>query len=303
MSPPGGGRRVVVGAAGFIGARLLDRLAREDRTVGAVTRGTPLVTARGPHPDVRDAEIVYYLATSVNPAIAEDRPDLVAADRAAFERLLDALAGFRRPPLVVLTGSGGAVYDPDVPPPYDERTTTRPRSAYGRAKLELESALRARAPAVPGLVLRLGNVYGPGQRTGTGQGVLAHWLRSIADRRPLRIYGDTAALRDYVYVDDVVDALVALRPDATPAPVLNIGSGEGVSLQTLLEVIRSVVGAELVLETRPARAFDRRDVALDIRLAASELGWRPRTTLAEGVALTWRELAARVATGANRGSE
>ncbi|MCO6008406.1 NAD-dependent epimerase/dehydratase family protein [Actinoallomurus purpureus] len=279
---------------------MLDRLQGEGREAGAIVRGTPLVSAGGPHSEVRDAEIVYYLATSVNPAIAEDRPDLVAADQDAFEGLLDALADLRRPPLVVLTGSGGAVYDPSRPPPYDERTPTRPRSAYGKAKLALEKALLERAPAVPGLVLRLGNVYGPGQRTGTGQGVIAHWLESIADRRPLRVYGDTDVLRDYVYVDDVVDVLASIRRGETSEPVVNIGSGEGVSLNELLRVVCSVVGERPAVEARPPRAFDRRDVTLDVRLAA-ELGWRPRTSLAAGIAFTWREMLAELASGAGRG--
>lgn len=296
-----GRRPVVVGACGFIGSRLLDRLHEQGREAGAIDRRTPLVSARGPHPDLRDAEVVHYLATSVNPAIAEDRPDLVAADQDTFERFLDALADLPRPPLVVLTGSGGAVYDPSLPPPYDERTPARPRSAYGRAKLALETALRERAPAVPGLVLRLGNVYGPGQRTGTGQGVIAHWLEAIAGRRPVRVYGDAEVRRDYVFVDDVVDVLASIRRGDTSAPVLNIGSGEGVPLGELLRVVASVVGERPAAETHTPRAFDARDVTLDIRLAAAELGWRPRTPLAEGIALTWRDKLAQAGAGAGRG--
>ena len=293
-------RLAVVGAAGFIGSRLLGRLHAEGQAASEINRGTPLVSSRGPHPALRDAEIVYYLATSVNPAIAEDRPDLVAADQDTFEKMLDALADLCRPPLVVLTGSGGAVYDSSQPLPYDERTPTSPSSAYSKAKLALESALLKRSPAVPGLVLRLSNVYGPGQRTGTGQGVIAHWLESVIERLPVRIFGSTSVLRDYVYVDDVVDALGGLRRGETPVPVVNIGSGHGISLMDLLSVVSSVTGERPAVEFTPPRAFDQRDVTLDIRLATSELGWRPSTPLPDGIALTWREMLSEAASSASR---
>jgi UDP-glucose 4-epimerase len=240
---------------------------------------------------------VFYLASSVTPALAEEHPEWVTADHLRFAAVLAELTRSPSPPTVVLTSSGGTVYDPDLPPPYGEATPTRATSRYGAAKLALERLLTRYAATAPAVIIRLSNVYGPGQRLGKSQGVLAHWLHAAADGYPLHVIGDPGSVRDYVFVSDVVDCLcrIAARPPVSggAAPlILNVGSGEGTSLASLLSTVESVVGHELAVERRPHRAVDRMETWLDVRRAAEVLGWRPRTALADGIAAMWQYISA-----------
>ncbi|WP_156893059.1 NAD-dependent epimerase/dehydratase family protein [Actinokineospora enzanensis] len=295
---PAAQRAVVVGAAGFVGRRLAAALLRAEVATACLTRQSRFLLKDDLAHPLHQADIVFYLASSINPALGEKHPEWAAADHRLFSTLLDRLSGFREPPTVVLTSSGGTVYDPDCPAPYAESDPLRPSGSYGAAKLALERELLDHADRVPAVVLRLSNVYGPGQAVGTGQGVLAYWLAAAARGEPLQLIGDPDNTRDYVYVDDVVDALCLLRSPAGRAAVapgsplvLNIGSGERTSLAELARVVQDVVGARLPVRTRPGRPFDRGHVWLDVRRAGRTLGWRPRTSLPDGVAAAWRATA------------
>ncbi|HEX9335083.1 MAG TPA: NAD-dependent epimerase/dehydratase family protein, partial [Pseudonocardiaceae bacterium] len=222
---------------------------------------------------------------SVTPSSAERHPERVAAHLTSFRALLDIVAGTGA--TVVLASSGGTVYDEHLPPPYTENSSVAPSSAYGQAKLAMEHELLTRTD-IAGVVLRLANVYGPGQRLGTGQGVVAYWLDAAANGRPLVVYGDPEATRDYVYVDDVVTAMLRVHT-AGPLPgVLNIGSGVPVTLSALLRTIEKTV-ADRPLDVRfePGRRFDRRDVWLDAGLAGRALGWAAGIGLDDGIERTW----------------
>jgi UDP-glucose 4-epimerase len=274
----------VVGAGGFIGSRLRERL---------VAAGIPTVGATAASPLRTPARTVYFVAGSVTPSSAERYPDRVAAHLASFRALLDFLAGSGIRPTVVLASSGGTVYDENIPPPYAETSAVAPSSAYGRAKLAMERELLARGDDITGVVLRLANVYGPGQRVGTGQGVVAYWLDAVAGGRPLVVYGDPGTTRDYVYVDDVVDAMVRIHRAGPLPDVLNIGSGVPTSLSELLATVEKAVSGHLAGHTVDVRFerhrwFDRRDVWLDTGLAARTLHWHARTGLDDGIARTWR---------------
>ncbi|MFB4306671.1 NAD-dependent epimerase/dehydratase family protein [Actinomadura sp. GTD37] len=291
----------VVGAGGFIGARLTEALTMAGVPTAPVTRATPAVADGLPAPALRTARTIFYLASSVNPALAERHPERVAADHAAFTGLLSALRRAGDRPALILAGSAGAVYAPHAAPPYRETAPLGPASAYGRAKAELERALFDARDAVRPIVVRIANAYGPGQRTGTMQGVVGHWLEAAAAGQPLRLYGPPEACRDYVFVDDVVEAflharhLVRRRPEAGTPEVFNVGSGVPVSLGELARSVAAAIGREPRVERLPARGFDRRDVWFDVRRAGEVLGWRPRTPLPDGLRRTWLTLTAATA--------
>jgi len=293
----------VTGSSGFIGSRLATALAGEGAAVTRHTRADPALGPDGrPAPGLRAARVVYHLATSIHPSTAQRHPEWVAADRAAFGLLLDRLAWLADPPLVVLASSGGYVYDPKAPQPFAEDAPLHADTAYGRAKLELEGDLAARRDVLPGIALRLSNVYGPGQHTSSGHGVIAHWARAARAGRPLRVIGDPATVLDFVHVTDVAGALCRLGSAAVagrdlPA-VLNIGSGEPTSLAGLLHLFSRVAGRDLPAEQAAGRGFDRQDTVLDVRAAARALGWRPRISLAAGLRGVWRQTPGPAASGA-----
>ena len=279
----------VVGAAGFLGRALVEMLRREAVPVSAYKRSVPFLGADGAAaPGLASAHTVFWLATQINPQIAEQQPERVAEDRAAFADLLRAVRGLPSPPTVVLLSSGGTVYDPQTDPPYAETAPTRPLSAYGAAKLALETDLARDAPGAF-VTLRVANAYGPGQPVASGQGVVAHWLRAARRGEHIRVFGDPATTRDYVYVDDIAAAMVAVHgcTGALP-PVLNIGSGRPTTLRELADTVLCAVAdpaLELLVEQR--RSFDVPRTWLDVTLAGEVLGWRPTTSLADGVAAAW----------------
>lgn len=284
----------VLGARGFIGRAVV--AAFEARGVPTVGRGSdsPAVHQGELHPQVAAAATVVVVTGRSSPAQAEREPATAATELAESRELFDLLA--RQPPAgrehrrILLASSGGAVYDTSLPAPYDEQAPTAPASAYARLKLDLEDAfLAGAASASQRTVLRLSNVYGPGQRLGTGQGVVGHWFRALLDGEPIRLFGDPETIRDYVYVTDVADAFVASAEAAEPPPaVLNIGSGEPTSLRALVHVLLRAAGRpEHPVEMTEDRPFDRRHTWLDVRAARRCIGWQPTTTLQEGLTATW----------------
>lgn len=278
----------VVGAGGFLGSALTAAARRAGVPVSAYTRAVPCLAADGAcAPGLAAARTVFWLASGITPATAEVRPERVRADREAFAALLTALRRLPVPPRVVLLSSGGTVYDPVARPPYAEDAPTRPRTAYGRAKLALEATLTC-AGLPDRTILRVANVYGPGQPAASGQGVVGHWLRAAAAGLPLTVYGDPHATRDYVYADDVAGALLAVHRATAPPPVVNVGSGVPTSLRTLAGLVREAVGdPALRCEERPARGFDLDRTWLDVSLAGTALGWRATTPLPTGLARAW----------------
>jgi UDP-glucose 4-epimerase len=275
----------VIGARGFVGRALVARLQRDGVTVHAFGRDRPFAVDGVAVPDVARASTVFYLANSINPAIAENDPAAVAADLATFDAFVACLAACDAPPVVVYPNSGGTVYDPAVPPPYAETSPVAPMNAYGKAKLEMERRLLA--SPLRAVSLRITSVYGPGQPVGRGQGVIAHWLDAAARDEPLRLFGSPSASRDYVYVEDVADAMALVGPE-TP-PVVNVGSGVETTLETLAALVSDVVGGVKV-ERVEDRGFDVPRSWVSIDLARASLGWEPRVSLREGLARTWESV-------------
>lgn len=299
--PPGGAGAAtsdqitcaVVGSAGFLGRAFATRLDEMGVAWAGYTRAMPIIDATGRLSLPDSVSTIFWLATRINPSIADTDPGRVAEDRAAFGALLRGVGGLRHErelPLIVLLSSGGTVYDTALPPPYLEGAATRSNNAYGTAKLRLERDLRQNYRG-PGLAIRVSNAYGPGQPAESGQGVIAHWLRAARRGERLQIFGDPSTLRDYVYVEDVAKALHAVidieQRESIPDTV-NIGSGVPTSLAELADAVRRVVSErELEVRVMDARGFDSPDTYLDVSLADRVLRWQPRVSLLDGLTASW----------------
>jgi UDP-glucose 4-epimerase len=322
-------RALVTGGAGFIGASLVERLLAEDHTVdvldnlsaGSLARLAGARAAAGRsltiHSlDVRQAEttdliarrrpeVIWHLAGQTSVAASLTEPLLDAeVNIIGTLRVLDGAraAGTRK---VVVASSGCAVYG-DVPGPHlpiKENQARRPRAPHGIAKHAVDSYLVAyrETYALEFTSLVLGSVYGPG-----GGGVVGAWVRHVVMGEPRVLEGDGSQTRDFVFVDDVVDAL-ARAADRGDGMVLNVGTGVETSLIHLGEVIEAAVTAHSPgmvpslagVVAAPARAVGVRRMALDASRAAAELGWKPWTPLEEGVAATlvWAARTRRAAQG------
>lgn len=276
----------VIGSRGFIGRAVVAALEDTGVPVAEFPSERPFLRPDGsPTDELAAATAVVYLASRINPAIAERDPAAAETHVATVRSLLAALEGSGT--RVVYPSSGGTVYDTDREPPYAETSPLKPIGRFGATKVEVERLL-SRASGVRCVAMRISNAYGPGQRTGTGLGVIAHWLAAAAEGEPLRMFGAPATSRDFVYVDDVCDAFLRVVSSDDPPPVVNIGSGRPTTLGELAEIVDDVVGGvETVLE--PDRGFDVARSWLDVGLATESLGWKPRTGLRDGIARTWQE--------------
>lgn len=290
----------VIGARGFLGAALVDRLASLDMPTLTYSRSRPFVGPSGRvDPQLASATTVYWLVGSIRPATAEDH-DAAVADRRALRALVRHLRATDSTARLVAVGSGGTVYDTRYQPPYAESAHVAPVNGYGRAMRDMEQLAR-RAPH--SVVLRVANAYGPGQPARRGQGVIAHWLRCVAAAEPVHMIGSDDLARDYVYIADVVDALVRAHLVADVPATVNIGSGAPTSLGDLLRTVRATVGpADVPVVRHPSREFDAPSTWLDVSLAAHRLGWRAATPLAAGLAATWERFVSPARGGRSNGA-
>ncbi len=178
-----------------------------------------------------------------------------------------------------------------------EEYTPAPLSAYGADKLgcELHARAAGQAYGLRTLGLRFFNIYGPGQDPCSPySGVIAIFLDHLRHGEAIDIFGDGDQVRDFIYVDDAIAALQAAVPAARAyAPVYNVCTGKGTRVRRLAETIAGLCQTELVAHYRPARCAEIPASIGDPRLAATELGFRAKTSLFEGLALTLDALAQR----------
>jgi UDP-glucose 4-epimerase len=189
----------------------------------------------------------------------------------------------------VVFASSVAVYGLPKALPITEEHPTNPISSYGIAKLAIEKYLELfrHLYGLDYIALRISNPYGPYQNPMGHQGVVGMFLHRICKGEPLTVWGDGSALRDYLYISDLVDALELAAEIEPRERVLNVGSGRGTSLNELLRLIARTVGVQPAVEYLPARAVDIPASVLDISRARAELYWSPKTEFAEGVAIAW----------------
>jgi UDP-glucose 4-epimerase len=179
----------------------------------------------------------------------------------------------------------------EIPTP--ETAATEPITAYGIGKLMIEKylALYERQWGLGYRVLRVANLYGPFQRADKGQGLIAALLARALRGETIEIWGDGSVVRDYVFVDDVVDALQAAAIDDSGERIFNVGSGKGRSVREIITSIEAQLGTRLAIEWKPGRPIDVPVSILSNARSRDVLGWKPATLFEEGLRRTiewWR---------------
>jgi UDP-glucose 4-epimerase len=303
-------RALVTGGAGFIGSTLVDRLLAEGATVDVVddlSTGSlvNLAEARAGggrrltvhHLDVRSPEVVdvlalrrpdvvFHLAAQADVRVSVADPVLDAdVNVLGTLRVLEGAraAGCGR---VVFAASGGTLYgEPDPSDlPFRESLPTRPLSPYGVSKKAAIDYLVAyrELHAVEFSALALGNVYGPRQDPHGEAGVVAIFGQRLLAGEPVTIFGDGSQTRDFVFVDDAVDAFVRAATKGGGL-VCNVGTGRETSVNVLYAEMARQVGVDLEPRYASARPGELQRCCLDPSRAAMQLGWKAWTPLADGV--------------------
>jgi len=296
---------LITGAAGFLGSNLANRLTREGhhvRGLDDLSTGDPQVLngevhfTRGDVNDrpklwtlLQEVDCVYHLAArvSVPESIIYPR-EYNAVNVGGTVSLMEAMrdVGVRR----VVFISSGAVYGDQQDQPVRETAIPYPRSPYAVSKLAAEFYVRTIGDlwGIETVSLRVFNAYGPGQHLPPSHPpVIPNFLRQAIRGGTIVVHGDGSQTRDYVYVDDVVSAMIA----AATAPgldnqVINIGSGSQTSVRELVRLMLETARSQVEVMYNPRNDPGVSRLCADISLAREKLGYQPSISLADGLRLT-----------------
>jgi len=294
---------LVLGGGGFLGTNLIQALLAEGIPVrvferpGSKTKG--LLDGEGnlewfegdftKTSEVAEAiegcDAIYHLISTTLPKNSNDNPAHdVESNVIASIRMMEAARahGVKK---IVFASSGGTVYGIPKQIPIPETHPTDPICSYGISKLAIEKylALFHTNGGPDYTILRLANPYGHYQSPEASQGAIAVFMKKALNGEPIEIWGDGSVVRDYVYVDDVVDAMMRSLHYQGSEKLFNIGGGVGVSVNELLDAIDGALDSNTEHDYSGARSCDVPTNVLDIERAHKLLGWIPMVGLSDGI--------------------
>ena len=297
----------VLGAAGFIGSNLTRALAGAGHFVRCFDQGGGCF----PNFDTYQENISFFkgnffsrldlekvlegcdvcchlISTSV-PLTSNLNPSKDAQENIGGTlRMLDVArdVGVKK---IIFPSSGGAIYGITHTPLVNESHETVPMSSYGIAKLAVEKylALYQNLYGLDYASLRIANPYGPFQRLESRQGVIGVFFGCILRGEPITVWGDGSVIRDYLFIDDLIQAFLAAVATNSEEKIFNIGSGRGYSINDLIESMRLVTQKSFSIKYAPGRNLEIPYSVLDITRAKKSLNWLPAVNLDQGLERTW----------------
>jgi UDP-glucose 4-epimerase len=297
---------IVTGGAGFIGSHVVDALLADGYAV-TVIDDLSSGDANRVAPDAKLLELDIVDFAALDAAISEVKPRAIfhlAAQSSVIASVADpgrdcevnvrgtlnvveaARAGGTP---VVFTSTGGALYGDEAPMPTNEQRIPAPLSPYGASKWAAEAYVNtwSLSSDIPHAVCRLGNVYGPRQSPHGEAGVVAIFSNHLYTDKAPKLFGHGTPTRDYVYVGDVVSALLAA---SGRSGTYNIATGVETDVATVWSELSKAAGKQIEPELADLRPGELTHSRLDISLAERELGWRPEVPISEGLRLTYEAL-------------
>lgn len=297
----------VFGGGGFIGSTIVDRLLLDGHSIRVFER--PRVAEYRkflPHENVEwmtgdllatsdinkaieGVDVVLHLVSTTLPKSSNEDPIYdVQSNLIASLQLLNAMVAHKVGRIVFIS-SGGTVYGSPKYLPIDEAHPTDPEVSYGVTKLAIEKyiLMYGHLHGIKPVILRVANPYGERQRVETAQGAVGVFIHNVLKQVPIEIWGDGSVERDFLHVSDVAEAFAKAISYSGDKGVFNISSGLGTSLNSLLELIGEVSGAEVSRVYKPGRSFDVPVSVLSNDLAREELGWSPQVSMKEGIFRTF----------------
>jgi UDP-glucose 4-epimerase len=295
---------LILGGCGFIGSHVADRFLAEGHAVRVLSRSPEIFRPPVKGGDYRFGELgnqvfleeclkgvdtVVHLVSTTTPK--ESNEDMAFDIESNLTQTVRALQSCVRGGVgkVVFVSSGGAIYGNPTSCPVQENANTSPLCSYGVVKLAIEKYLEMFESlyGLRSVTLRVANPFGPRQNPLGSQGVIAAILHKIHKGQPISVWGDGSVVRDFFYVEDLADAIRVAALEESARGVFNIGSGVGVSLKELLSVVKAEIDVGFKICYEPGRAFDVKEIYLDVAKAKKELGWEPKTSMSAGLRKTW----------------
>jgi UDP-glucose 4-epimerase len=300
---------LLVGGSGFLGTALAEGLSRREWRVGIFDRLPPRAPGENVETFIGDSSDtsllrralakyprVVYLAQTTAVAPAADR--LLSSFTANLEVFLKVLDEAIRSGVQEFTlfSSGGAIYGEPQKLPVNEDDPKHPLSPYGVLKITMEHylAMIAASEGLRYLSLRPSNPYGPGQNFEGAQGLVAVSMARIARGLPVSVLGKGNAIKDYLYIDDFVNAVIRLLNTPEASGPFNVGSAQGRSVREVIDLVAKTVGKEAIVERKPMQPGDVQRSVLDIGKIRSLTGWKPTIPFEQGLVETWRWMSPRL---------
>jgi UDP-glucose 4-epimerase len=297
-------RCLVLGGCGFIGSQLVDglldkgykvvifdKIKVDTKNINHNLKRTNLILGDFANKDdlrraVRDIDYIFHFIGTTLPQSSTENPIYdIQSNVISTINLLDLSrsAGIKK---IIFASSGGTIYGIPQQIPIPEDHPTNPICAYGISKLIIEKYLHVyyHLYNLDYIILRISNAYGERQDPNSGQGAVAVFLDKIMNNAPIYVWGDGKVLRDYIYVKDVVEAVIKVAEiDQIDHHILNIGSGVGTSLKELINILSQITGRDIQITYEDKRKIDVPINILDISLAERILSWKPNYSLADGI--------------------
>jgi len=297
---------LVIGGAGYIGAHLLPLLIEAGRAVTVLGRSN-VPKYQLPHGtiyisgDFSSHELICRLldnhqevihlayATVPNTSFKDPLADLLQNLPPTVQLFSEAA---NRNVKLVLVSSGGTVYGDALELPISEKHTTKPISPYGVTKLTLENYanLYAATHGLKFVCVRPANAYGVGQRPFVGQGFVSTAIASALCGMPIKIFGQSGTMRDYIYVSDLASGICSALLQGRLSETYNLGSGVGLSNVDVIDAFKSFLiknNLPIKIENLPERSFDVMVNILDSSKLQIETGWEPHIKFSEGISTTF----------------
>jgi len=236
---------------------------------------------------IKNSDIVIHLASKINVQQSFANPSLTKTVNVdGTKNLLDVCREHNI--TNIIAASSAAVYgdcnDPKIH--LSEDSNTNPISPYGESKLEMEKIIKTHSEKndCNAVILRFFNIYGTGQSPEYA-GVITKFMQKISENEPLEIYGDGLQTRDFISIDDVINSFneTVVKIEGKRGNVYNIASGKSISINELASLMISLSGKDLKIIHSPSKKGDIRFSQADISLAKKELGFFPKTDLADGI--------------------
>jgi UDP-glucose 4-epimerase len=306
-------RAIVTGGAGFIGSHVVDALLADGYAVTVIDDLSTGDAARVADAaelvelDIVDApaldavlarvqpRAVFHLAAQASVVASVEDPGRDCEVNVGGTLNVMQAAGACGAP-VVFTSTGGALYGDEAPMPTGEDRIPAPLSPYGASKWAAEAYVNtwALSSGIPHAVCRLGNVYGPRQSPHGEAGVVAIFSNHLHTGKAPKLYGHGTPTRDYVYVGDVVGALLSA---SGRSGTYNIATGVETDVASVWKELSGAAGKQIEPQLADLRPGELTHSCLDIGRAERELGWRPEVSISEGLRLTYQALVEEFAAG------
>lgn len=303
-------RTCIIGGTGFIGHHLVKLLNERNRELTVIGRN-PMPTRTLPNGvryisgDYGDSyflrgvlngmdEVIALAYSTVPQTSFEDPVSDILNNLPSAVKLFEIAAdcGIKK---LVFISSGGTIYGKTSAFPISENQLQQPISPYGITKLTIEkyAFMFKELRDLPVICVRPANAYGEGQKPFSGQGFIATAMASILRKQEIILFGETGTIRDYIYVTDIANGIVAALEHGIPGSCYNIGSGVGKSNKEILDAIAPLaesIGLSPNVKILPPRSYDVPVNVLDSSKLINETGWKILMPFELGIEITWNIL-------------